>query len=514
MEFNWGKKTTTTFNISLISTILSITPVFAFDPGSVLVIDEGAQLDHPLIANHQGLNQAEVSGQNEIDEDENGFRDDLSGWNQVSNDNKYLPPAILQLFQENRDEFAMFFELHSRAEKGDREAKNILRSNPQMKGAIAQLSDWSHGTHVAGIVASQSLPSNKIYSLNVFTGSNIQIQRKSPEPSPSGPRVPMANSEENAPNYQKAFLEPTLEEEKPDLSTSFFDSDEKTQALVDLSKLGLIEKGDIIKHYVRASGVGVANMSLSMSELKLALGLHSSWQQELMMRGMPPTVPRTAEQEIRFKKVVDGIYNANEASFSEIIVQNPQTLFVIAAGNEGTEPVAQAGNNDIYRVTPANLSTTLKNVISVAATNDKGEIASFSNYSPKAVNVGAPGVAIDSAVVGGLHAHFSGTSMASPYVAGLAARLRGINSKLSPSEIRVILESTGRKSKTLAERTSSGSYVDSATAILTTEQSLLPGAPSRTLQMLAELNTKLRDFNEGLDLSFGLNDIFQKVERL
>lgn len=101
-------------------------------------------------------------------------------------------------------------------------------------------------------------------------------------------------------------------------------------------------------------------------------------------------------------------------------------LFVTAAGND-------SNNNDREPFYPASFH--LLNIIAVAATDSHDRLASFSNYGANSVNVGAPGVGIRSTVPGG-YAELSGTSMAAPHVAGLAALIKSAYPTMSLSEIR------------------------------------------------------------------------------
>ena len=102
-------------------------------------------------------------------------------------------------------------------------------------------------------------------------------------------------------------------------------------------------------------------------------------------------------------------------------------LFVVAAGNE-------SNNNDSSPTYPSNFD--VDNVLSVAAVDRNGNLASFSNYGATTVDLAAPGVNIQSTVTGGGYASQSGTSMAAPYVSGIAALLAAENSSLNVSGMK------------------------------------------------------------------------------
>ncbi len=110
---------------------------------------------------------------------------------------------------------------------------------------------------------------------------------------------------------------------------------------------------------------------------------------------------------------------------------NAGVVFVAAAGN-------YSDNNDVTPMYPANYD--VPNVISVAATTDSDTMAYFSNFGESSVPLAAPGVYILSTYPGGGFATMSGTSMATPFVSGLAALLKEQQPGLLAYQIKQIID--------------------------------------------------------------------------
>jgi cell wall-associated protease len=119
-------------------------------------------------------------------------------------------------------------------------------------------------------------------------------------------------------------------------------------------------------------------------------------------------------------------------------------LIVHASGNDGK-------NVDVERNFPSRFyldGKEAKNWLEIDASGsgtDQQFVASFSNYGKKSTDLFAPGVEIYSTVPGNKYKDESGTSMASPATAGVAALLMSYFPELSAVEVKEILKNSTRK---------------------------------------------------------------------
>jgi subtilisin family serine protease len=166
--------------------------------------------------------------------------------------------------------------------------------------------------------------------------------------------------------------------------------------------------------YFRKNGVRVVNMSWG--------GSLKSVEEALEENG----AGGTAEER---KKLARRIFDIGRDALLDALRGAPDILFVAAAGNDDN-------NVKFDEFIPSSFQ--LPNMITVGAVDQAGEETSFSSFGPM-VNVHANGFEVESYVPGGQRLKFSGTSMASPQVTNLAAKLFALDPSLTPEQAKALI---------------------------------------------------------------------------
>ncbi|WP_160724101.1 S8 family serine peptidase [Bacillus sp. USDA818B3_A] len=153
-------------------------------------------------------------------------------------------------------------------------------------------------------------------------------------------------------------------------------------------------------------------------------------------------------------------------------IKNSNSLFLAAAGNDGT-------NNDTTPHYPSNYD--LANIISVAAIDNTGNLADFSNYGAKTVDIAAPGVNIVSTVPAWFgsytyaYDYYNGTSMATPHVTGEAALILSKYPTYTPALIKDQILKKATALSSLTGKMTTGSMARADKGLVVVSDNDIPG---------------------------------------
>lgn len=174
--------------------------------------------------------------------------------------------------------------------------------------------------------------------------------------------------------------------------------------------------------FMKKNNVRVVNMSWG--------GSVKGIEEDLELCGIGKTPD---ERKAMARKYFDLQKNALAKAFASA----PNILFVAAAGNANSD-------STFAEAIPAAIDA--PNLLTVGAVDKAGDEASFTSYGPTVV-VHANGYQVESVIPGGEKLAESGTSMASPQVANLAAKILAVNPSLKPKDVIVLIRDTADKTE-------------------------------------------------------------------
>ena len=423
-------------------------------PHLALVNDIWVDPFHPKLKPFYLANEAELKGKTGVDDDKNGFIDDIYGWN-LYND---IPLKAPQFSIDGSPATQAYLELlmkdFRKAMGGDEQTAALLQNrkeNPMVKQigvrnlefAGIDMNDFrfatmldhaSHGTHVAGIITQYSEGKALVHGVDIGA---------------STPRT--VGTFENYAGLAK-------------LASETSDYAGFVRKTIEGYRTERAKKGRRASDYVRATGAGVANMSWGFPNSMYA-GMAKALEETYKTHGKNPasiTADPSGEDAITIANLPLELRIADAASFALVFYENPDVFISISAGNANS-------NNDETLVSPNYLSRFFPNVITVASLSEQGKLSSFSNHGNRSVQIAALGENIVAPILNNMEAPKSGTSMASPLVAGVAAGIRKDHPELSARDIRRLIESTATIDPALEEFVSTSGKINPEAARKTAE---------------------------------------------
>ncbi len=382
---------------------------------TVAIIDSGVDYKHKEFAAKIWSNPDEIAS-NGKDDDSNSYIDDMMGWNFAEGNNQVIDYKYLNTFSPD---CTKFFEIQGRIIKGtatqaDKDFYAAKKADEAFLKQLSTFGNFIHGTHVSGISANAS--NDKLIAVKLIPTE------------PPGLPFSMKGLE------SREGVNPLIE-----ILLGFL-AQQQSKPLIPIGQ------------YLHKENAAVANGSFGVSVNAV----------KPLLAGLIEQFTGSAPSDADLEAYAIGFVGKIVTGMTEFVTASPNTLFVFAAGNDGTD-------NDKLPASPANVKT--DNAISVAATLDFDSLASFSNYGAKMVEVAAPGVVIMASIPGDQYLEMSGTSMAAPYVTNAASRVLNANPKLKPAEVKAILMKTVDVKSFLAGKVVSSGIVNAERAVKAAELS-------------------------------------------
>lgn len=437
------------------------------------VIDSGIDIKHEDLKDKIWINTKEIPN-NGIDDDKNGFVDDVYGWdfiggkngqdvNQEQLESVRMYTALLNKFgdkpskkakKKNKAELALMGKLKEEIESKKSEANQYL---PMYKGMLEKIT-----------IAEDILL--KAIGTTTLTKEDVQkIDDQNVDRSVRSAKQVWLNL--NAMGATKVDIQEGVTHFEEELNYNLNENFDARKIVGDdpiilgYGKYGNNEvTGPDAMHGTHVAGIIGANRNNGIGVKGVADNV-----QIMTIRCVPNGDERDKDVANAIKYAVDNGAQIINMSFGKPYspekkwvdeamkyAESKGVLLVSAAGNESE-------NIDEHIHYPSrilNSGSEISTWITVGASNfEDGENlpADFTNYGKKGVDVFAPGVAIYSTVPNSRYEEKQGTSMASPAVSGVAALLKSYFPSLTAKQIKsIILESTvklaGQKVKVPGEK--------------------------------------------------------------
>ncbi len=433
----------------------------------VAVIDGGVDPMHEDLKDIMWVNSGEIAG-NGIDDDKNGYIDDVHGWNFIGGkDGKNVGADALEITRLVA-KYRKMFKDKDIASLSKKEKKIYDKYQEMEKEITKEKETWEKRYQESGIpmVKGIYVTLRKHLGKHDFTGEDLEKIKTDDEEVTQAVTVlqgilargaTVAGLEKQVMDGDNQLLPRVNSYYNPDfdprhiVGDNYADANEKYYGNPDI-------KGPDADHGTHVSGIiaAVRHNDIGMDGIADNVRI-------MGVRCVPNGDERDKDVANAIRYAVDNgasiinmsfgkSYSWNKNVVDEAVkyAQKNDVLLVHAAGNDGkNNDNSDNFPNDTYSKKGWFKPKKSKTWIEVGALNhDTGDhtAASFSNYGKDQVDVFAPGVAIYSTTSDNEYDSYPGTSMASPMVAGVAALLRSYYPELSAKQVKEILLSSSVKS--------------------------------------------------------------------
>lgn len=436
----------------------------------VAIADSGIDVEHEDLRGVAWVNPNEIAGNNQ-DDDNNGYVDDIHGWNFLGNKAgiivnadqleitrivkmgilKYGSKKASEISEENKKDFEQYLDLQEKFEARAIEKKTEIENLKITQKRLLQIE-------------------NNFKEVKEFAGTTILsisiLKEVKPSDAKMGAKIAdvigmleRGMTEEGLVDYEKGL-------------TAYLDSQEKGKSydldfnarqtlgdnLYDIEDKFYGNNNVIGSKELESHGTHVAGIVAASRNNNKGVNGVANTVKIMAVRVVPGGDEHDKDVALGIRYAVDNGAKIINTSFGKAYSPNRKwvydaikyaakkdVLLVSAAGNDGKDiDLTKTYPNDSEDL----INEISDNVLTIGAMSlyyDEKLPATFSNYGKKNVDVFAPGVAIYATVPKDAYAANSGTSMAAPSAAGVAALVRSYYPQLSASQVKHILMNSGIK---------------------------------------------------------------------
>jgi subtilisin family serine protease len=423
----------------------------------VAIIDSGVEVDHPDLKDNIWVNPKEIPG-NGIDDDANGYIDDIHGWDFIGgkdgdvHHDTYELARLYKLYTEkfsnvnpstlsgdDKLKYAEYQKIKPKFEADKKEADQEYAFYEQIYSALSRLLD-ELGTKNPTMndierfkTDDKQLATAKLILQSVMSkGSKVSEVMDELE---EGKKYFESKSKYGLnPDYNPRTI----------VGDNYDDANDRNYGNNEVEGPDAMHGTHVsgIVGAIRNNNVGIDGICENVKIMVLRAVPDGDERDKDVANAIIYAVNNGAKViNMSFGKQY--VYNKKAVDEAIKYAMSKDVLLVHGAGND-------ALNCDIVTVYPNDQmmdNSVVSNFLNVGANDITGNTASFSNYGKKNVDVFAPGVQIYSTMTDYTYKYLDGTSMASPAACGVAALIRSYYPNLTASQVKEIMIKSAYKPK-------------------------------------------------------------------